>query len=595
MKRSEVQENLKWDLSMLLNGKTMQDNVNEVQAYIKTIIDLKGTIANSIDNLKLFLKTHENLSILLAKLNCFYENLENEDIGNQDVTKQKIQFMQFYQSVIVNLSFVDNELLDGAAKIRSYLETDNELKEYDFYFAKAFRYEEHRLSNEVDFAISNLSLPLSGMTDVFTKLTNADFIFAPVADKDGKMHDLTQGTYAKFASHEDIVLRENAYKSYWSTYFHHKFTLSSTYFFHLTAVSALAKLKNYQSSIHSILFHNFISVEFYQNLLKKVASKTHLIKDWKEILAKITQKNDPRPWDWNGPLFKSSNRNFSIIEAKEIAYKSLAPLGPVYKEKIDFIFGNRCIDWMPNDNKRSGAYSYAVWGGKPYIMLNWNGKYRDLSTLIHEMGHSVHTIFSSESQSFVYYNYPIILAEIASIFNEVLLYHHLVNDPNSDNELKKVVVEQLIKEFIGAVYRQAQFAEFEFLAHDRVDKRQPFDLRTLTTLCHELQTKYSPRLSTETYQDHLQDLWGLFVPHFYADFYVYQYVTGMIAAINLAENVFNNVPNAVDKYLTFLKAGCSKKPMDIIAEAGVDLNQPEAYDKAFDFFANLLSQLKTWI
>ena len=590
MKRSEVQEDLKWDLSPLLNQKTVDQNVKDVNQYANTIISLKGKLTSSKDNFVTFLENQEKLGILLSQLNCYFENLDNQDTSNQDNTRQKMQFMQFYQGVTVALSFIDNEILDNQKTIEQYL-ADPKLAEYKFHFSKAFRYQSHRLNNDVELVINTLSLPLSGMSDVFNKLTNADFIFAPIKDSKGEMHQLTQGNYAAFASHDDEELRKNAYNSFWNTYFHHKFSLSSIYFFHLNTFSTIAKLKNYNSSIDSALFNNFIEVDFYQKLLNKVSSKTDHILEWKKFLAKRTGINDPKPWDWSGPLFKASNRQFSIVEAKDIVFKSLAPLGISYQEKIKYMFENNCIDWMPNDNKRSGAYSYGVWGSAPYILMNWNGKYRDLSTLIHELGHSIHTLHSTKKQPYIYYSYPILLAEIASIFNEIMLYFYLIKNDKIEKEIKILATEQLIKEFIGAVYRQGQFAEFEFLAHDRIDKKQPLDVGTIIEMCSQISAKYNPKLKSQKNKDPFENLWGMFVPHFYANFYVYQYITGMIVAVNFAQNVIDNKPDAASNYIKFLESGCRYKPLDTIKAAGVDLKADSTYDTAFNFFGDLIKNL----
>lgn len=583
---------LKWDLSSLLAGKTIDQNVADIKALADKLVALKGQITTTVENFKSYLKLNEELGILLGKINCYCENLSNEDTSNQETTRLKLQLMQFAQQITVALTFIDNELLDNSENIEKYLAENEDLKMYRFSFEKIFRYKEHRLEDDVELAISNLSLPLSAMSDVFTKLTNADFVFPQITDSAGKKHVINQGNYNKFLSDADPKLREEAYKSYWFTYFQHKFSLSSIYFFHLSAFSSLAKLKNYESSLHSALYRNYVDVDFYINLLKRVSDKSYLIKEYKELFVEITNIPDFKPWDLSKPLFEKSNKTFSIVEAKELVYKSLAPLGEDYHQKIRNIFESQSVDWMPNDNKRSGAYSFGVWGSKPYILLNWNGNYRDLSTLTHELGHSVHTMYSTEAQPFIYYNYPIMLAEIASMFNEIMLYHHLINSPTLDKELKKVVVEKLIKEFIGAVYRQAQFAEFELLAHDRVDKKMPLDLGTMAELCKGLNEKYNPRISTEKYEDPFQSLWGLFVPHFYSDFYVYQYITGMISAINFAQKVINKELGALEKYIDLLRVGSSKKPLDAIKAAGVDLNQEQAYKVAFDFFKKLLSDLR---
>ena len=372
-----------------------------------------------------------------------------------------------------------------------------------------------------------------------------------------------------------------------------KNTLTLNYYYSVLKTKNISKVYKYKNCLEYKLFSDNVSEKFYISVLNNCKKYSYLSKKWKKIIFKIKNNFDPEPWEISGPLFKKSDISFQINESKQIIKRALAIFGTDYLKKIDYLFSSNCIDFMPNVGKRQGAYSFGVWDNKPYICMNWNGKFRDLSTLIHELGHSIHTLYSNENQPQQYSEYPIFLAEIASIVNEVMLINYFLKN-NQNVEFKKVILEKLISEFIATVYRQAQFADFELWAHKKVECEQAFNFNDIKQKCEEIDEMYFPKLKTQTKINKYSGLWGIFVPHFYSSFYVYKYIIGMICAFTITSKI-NEDPNYVNKYLLLLKNGCKNFPLEILKEIDIDLCKDKTYEKAFLLFEDFLVQLEELI
>lgn len=590
MKRSEVAAGLKWNLEPLLKNKTIEEWIRIIQENTKIIVDLKGKIAESKSNFLTYKEASQKMGTACGIVGCYLHNHENIDLSDNDWNKkmQKFEMVMNEQSIL--LSFVNNEILDNLDKIEKIIENDSELQYLKRWLELEKRSLSHKLSNEKEELLSQLNIVFGNDQTVFSKLTNADFVFEDILDKDNKPHKLTQGNAAKYLKHQDIVLRKNAYFSFWKTYFHHKNTLATLYQGNLLQTSTLSRIYKFNSSLDASLFSDNVDRKFYDNLLQQTQNHADILLKWKKILVKLTKKDNPEPWDWNGPLFEKYDKDFSVEEAKKITYEALSVLGKDYKNKLDFMFNKDLIDWMPTSNKRSGAYSYDVWEGFPYILLNWNAKYVDLSTLVHELGHSIHSLYSNENQKYEYHHYPIFLAEVASICNEVLLINYML-EKETDLNVKAMILENAIKEFIGTVYRQVQFADFEKQVHDLVDNQEPLTFEEFKNIALNTTKKYYKKLDTEKYEDEYLGLWGLYIPHFYSDFYVYKYATGMISACSIAFDILNKKPGMPENYLNFLKSGSSKWPLETLMGTGVNLLEENTYKNAFKIFENWIDEL----
>ncbi|ALV23383.1 hypothetical protein ASO20_01810 [Mycoplasma sp. (ex Biomphalaria glabrata)] len=578
-----------WNLLPLLQNKTIEQWKKEIIEHYEIIFSLKGKITNSIDNLKEFLDHSKKSSIIVSKIGCYLHNLENVDLSNTEISKLVNDFDLFLYPWGIKLSFVSNELKDNVEKILNML--DEETAIYKKSFERLKRRKKHKISNREEKLLSVLSNALGNSDEIFSKLTNVDFSFGEVEDSQGVKYKLTQGTASKLLRDKDIVLRKNSYFAFWKEYKKHENTLSATYYANLCETSAFSKIYKYKSSLEAALFSDNVTPKFYNFALNQIAKNSKLLLKWRKILVNKTGISNPKPWDWNTEIFSPIDKKYEINDSQRIIKDALSILGSDYVAKLDKAFENNWIDWLPKDSKRSGAYSYGVWEGNPYILLNWNGKYLDLSTLAHELGHSMHTLYSNENQDYEYHDYPIFLAEVASTTNELLLVEYLLKHEENP-QMRAYILENAIREIIGTIYRQALFADFEQIVHNKVDQNEPITLDVFKNICKELYPKYFPKLKTETYEDEFENLWGLYVPHFYSDFYVYKYATAMISAISFTNKILNGNKGDVENYLSFLKMGSSEWPIDALKKSGVDLLDKKTYDEAFELLEHYLCELE---
>lgn len=589
MERSTVDSKYKWDVNTLYkDNKSLKNDYNKINLLTNNIVELKGKITLSYENFFNYIKWSEKASILEEKIGLYLYNTESQDTKNTESTKKILEYSSFIEKQNTKLYFVNNELLKNKNKIMSYL--TGELTDYNTSFKKFFRSKKHKLTDNEEKLISEIS-PVFGSTNkLFNAMTSTDFNFGKVLDSKKNEFQVTQGNYYNLYTSDDKTLRKNSYFAFWNKYYDFKNTLAINYYYNVVASCKIAKIYKYESSLQASLFSNNLTVSFYDNLLDSCKSNSNLVLKWQKLKSKILKNNNPKPWDSSMPLFSLSNKKFSIEESKIIINKALKAFGTDYIKKLNYVLENNCIDYMPNIGKRQGAYSYGTYNSKPYICMNWNEKYIDLSTLIHEIGHSIHSMYSNENQPYQYHNYPIFLAEIASIVNEFMLIEYFLKNDKND-EFKKVVLEKGITEFIATVYRQLQFAEYEKWSHETVESGNSFTISDIIKKCNELQIKYFPKPKTYSYTDKYDGLWGIYVPHFYRDFYVFQYAVGMICASIIVSNIYENT-GYEKKYIEFLGYGCRYFPLDALKKIGIDLNDKKTIQKAYHYLDSLINRLE---
>ena len=554
------------------------------------IISLVGKITKNINNFSIFEKASKDLDVAAGIIGIYIMNKMNEDTGNAEATKNALDYEQFVNKYVEQMSFVENEILENADTIREYLKNDK-FKSEAIAYERSFRHIPHKLLDVENELLSKLSTGLGAPGSIFDKLNDADIDFGYIKDADGEEIHLTQGNYSKYMKDKNTSVRKAAFLNHGEEYKKHQHTLSMIYYTYISNKKTLSKISKFEDGLEASLFSDNVPRQLYTNLIDKTKSQTHLVKKWRTIVAKVLKLDikTVNPWDWTQPLCEASDRNYTIEEGIEIIREALQPLGKKYIEKFDYLINARWIDFYPTDNKTSGAYSSSQWDTPAFILMNWTGKLRDVATLAHEIGHSIHSMFSNEKQTQTYHSYPIFLAEVASITNEYLLTRHLLKI-STDVEEKKAILENTIGDFISTVFRQVQFAEFEMLAHDIVNKGGSLTSDVLLGISKKLNIEYYPKLENENDSHEFSGLWALFVPHFYMNFYVYKYATGLIAAYSIGEGILNDEPGAVDKYIAFLSSGCRNFPIDTLKEAGVDLQTDSPYNNAFSALSKLISE-----
>lgn len=586
-----------WDLTPILQGKELSSWFEEITIAAQAVTRLKNKIALNPDN---FSKFHQASVVLNQKAELvaiYLENQHNADLANEAALKQVQRYQQLMQDISIKTDFVKLELVRNRKKIQTFL-TQTQFQSFKHYYQDFYRHQRFLLPIKEEQQLSILSTALNTPDQVFSQLTDVDFKFASVVLPNKTTIELTQGTFSALIRHPDEEVRKQAYFNFWSVYQAHKHTLATCYHQSVITYCQLIKIRKYKDPLTSATYSDYLTPKFYTHILKMVKKHVGLNKLWKQFVYQSLHKHNPLPYEVSGQLFCLDNEQeetFTPQTAQELILKALAVLGGDYQQKLQCMFHDRLIDWMPRQNKRAGAYSISAWSSKPYVLLNWNGKYLDLSTLAHELGHALHSLYTNSQQVFIYHDYPIFLAEIASIVNELLLMDYLLTTtPKNKLLFQCFLLENVIKEFVSTVYRQAVFADFEAQIHAKVFADEQLSPNDILALYRHINDQYYPLLAKETNNkpNDFTALTALYVPHFYRDFYVYKYIIGMICACNVVVNLKAN-PHYRENYLNFLRSGSSREPLVAIKEyLGIDLTTQRPFVIAFQQFKKYFHQLK---
>ena len=599
MKKVESRNKLKtedmWDLSSVF--KTEKDFEDELNQFLsmpsnkrwEKILNLKGGITKSVENINNILDIANDFDEHLSKLYTYAFLKHDEDLNN-DIWKslyQKVTFL--YQDFFQHSAWIEPELLSlDQEKLESYIDHEH-LKEYAFYLKTLLNKKEYTLSAEKEELISLTALPMATPQKTFSLLNNVDLHFDKVLDSDGKEHDLTHGTYRLFQRSADRSLRQNAFINLHGEFFKFQNTFAELLTGHVQQHIFDVKVRGYKSSLMAALHPKNIQTDVYHNLIKTVRNKFSAMHDYMLVRKDLLGLDKIHLYDLQLPPTQNEQPEIPYDQAVEWIVESVAPLGKEYQSTLaKGLKEQRWVDRYENLNKRSGAYSSGCYGSHPYILMNYKGTINDVFTLAHEAGHSMHTYLSNQNQSYCYARYPIFVAEVASIFNESLLMNYLLKkDQNEDFQL--MLLHERIEELRATLFRQAMFAEFEFYIHDCLEKEMPLTASMINDSYYKLNRDYyGPHIELDK---EISIEWAR-VPHFYSNFYVYQYATGISAALTLAERVISGVKGSQESYLKFLKQGGHAYPIDLLKIAGVDMTSSEPIETALDVFKDLVEKLK---
>lgn len=446
----------------------------------------------------------------------------------------------------------------------------------------------HTLSEPEERIIGLYSDVLGAPDKTFDMLNDADLSFGKVAaGKDGKL-ELTHGSYRRFLEHPDRKVRKAAFTKMLKTYRNFRHTFAATLDATVKRHAVSARLRNYPSALGAALFGDKVPEQVYTNLIDTVHAHLPALHQYLELRRKVLKLKKIDMYDLHTSLLPECRAEYGWEEAKRLALAALRPLGPEYLEIVRQSFEERWVDVPERKGKRSGAYSSGCYDSFPYLLLNFNGTLNDVFTLVHELGHSLHSYYSNRAQAYHYASYSIFVAEVASTANEILLFEHLLTQTR-DKALRAYILCQLVDEIRSTIYRQTMFAEFELDIHRLAEERVPLTADLLDSRYYELNARYhGNRLKADPL---IAAEWSR-IPHFYYNFYVYKYATGMSAAIRLADGLLNGDRGNRDAYLNFLAAGDSKDVLEILADAGVDLSTPEPVAAALDYFGRTVDRLK---
>lgn len=549
----------------------------------------QGTLKNGSKTIQEFLILLFKKERELSKLYTYAHLRHDEDIANEESKEAYGKITTLMHHFAQEVSWFQPELLSLSEKeLKTFLESEN-LKEYRFYLEKIVRMKKHTLSADNEKLIAFAGQALQTSYKAFNALTDADFVFPSILGEHGEEKDLTHGSYAIYLRDQDRTLRKNAFKTYHEKYFSYANTLCELLNGHIQSQWFEARARNYSSCLEAALFSRNIDVPVYRALIEAVHQKLPVLHRYMKFRKKVLQLEEMHLYDVYVPLTSSVDIRLDYNEAEDLVIESVKPLGAEYQEFLSKgLKEQRWVDRYENKNKRSGAYSSGCYDSMPYILMNYKTILRDVFTLAHEAGHSMHSLYSHMHQPYHLSDYPIFLAEVASTFNEDLLTRLLL-EKSQNKEEKIFLIHQKIEDIRATLFRQTMFAEFELLIHEQVEKGAPLTPEFLKTEYHQLNQRY---FGPDVVIDSEIDIEWARIPHFYYGFYVFQYATGISAATALAEKVVNGSEKDREDYLRFLKSGSSHYPIDTLKMAGVDMTSPHAVASAIATFEQLLNQLE---
>ncbi len=588
--RKDIPVQDKWDIeSMYSSEDQWEKDVEDAVSAAEKILSYQGRLGESPSVLAAVLSDSDSMEISLERAYTYARMKLDEDNGLAVSQERHDKAVSTLASVSAMLSFVTPELTAiPSEKLLSFIDEEPALEKYRHLLTDLIRMKEHVLSKEEENLLAQLSEVLGGPGHIFTMLNDADLEFEDVSDSEGNILPLTHGNYVSHMRSRDRVLRKNAYNSCYTRYKEHNNTLATSYNYNVKTSAITSRIKRYDSTLDSALSSDMIPESVYHNLIDRVHHALPHMYDYMEVRKNLLGYEKMYMYDVYVPIIDVPEREYTFEEAVELCNLALAPLGQDYLLQFNKGIEQRWIDRYENKGKTSGAYSFGSYDSYPFVLMNFNGKLEDVFTLIHEMGHSLHSFYTRANQPFVYGGHSIFTAEVASTVNESLLMKYML-DQEKDPAMRNHILNLYIEAFRTTLFRQTMFAEFELETHRIVEEGGALTSEGLNQMYDELNSLYfGPSVS---HDDMIQYEWSR-IPHFYRDFYVYQYATGYSAATAISEKILREGDAARDDYLRFLCTGASDYPVELLKIAGVDMGSPEPVERAMDTFADLVKELK---
>lgn len=589
-KRSEIDEKYKWNLEAIYpDNQAWEAEYKEVETLAADIEGKKGSLGNSAADLLAVLKSSDELEIKAEKIYVYAKMRRDEDNANNNYQILYDRAENLIIRVNSASSFIVPEISNiPEDKLGDFLAENQDLSVYQHFFAEILRQKKHILSVAEEKILANVADLSYAPTNIFSMINNADIRFPIIKDEKGNDVELTKGRYGRFMESEDRRVRRDAYKALYSSYGKLKNTIGTTLSSSVKKDIFYARTRKYNSAIEAALDQDNVAVEVYDRLIDTVHKNLDYMYRYIDLRKKLLNLDKLQMYDIYVPLIKNIDVEITYEEAKDLVVKGLEPLGADYLKILQEGLNSGWIDVYENEGKTSGAYSWGSYATSPYILLNYDNKLNDVFTLAHELGHSLHTYYSNSSQPYVYSQYSIFVAEVASTVNESLLIDYMINKAKNDQE-KMYLINHYLEQFRGTVYRQTMFAEFEKIIHEKVENGEALTPEILSEVYQGLnELYYGAGIELD---EKIASEW-MRIPHFYSAFYVYKYATGFSAATALKEQIIKEGEPAVNRYIDFLKSGSSDYPLNVLKKAGVDLTKSEPVQDALDYFGRLVGKLE---
>ena len=589
--RSEIVVEDTWRLEdIFASDDTWEKEFQEVKALIPHVKDFQGKLGESAGSLYEALQFQDGLLERLGKLYAYSHMRYDQDTTNSFYQGLDDRMKNLYAQAASGLAFIVPEILSiDEEKLKGFLNEKEELKLYEHSLEEINLQRPHVLPAEQEALLAEASEALGAAENTFGMLNNADLEFPSIKDENGEEVEVTHGRFTTFLESADPRVRRDAFKAVYETYGKFRNTFSSTLSGNVKKDNFYARVRNYSSARAAALSDNNIPESVYDNLVSTINEHLPLLHRYVKLRKRVLGLDELHMYDLYTPLVKDVKMEISYEEAKDMILKGLAPLGEEYVGILKEGFENRWVDVHENKGKRSGAYSSGAYGTNPYVLMNWQDNINNLFTLAHEFGHSVHSYYTRKTQPYPYGNYSIFVAEVASTSNESLLNDYLLN--TIEDEQKRIyLLNHYLEGFRGTVFRQTMFAEFEHLIHQKAQNNEALTAESLTNDYYELNKKYYG--TEDIIVDEEIGLEWSRIPHFYYNYYVYQYATGFSAAAALSKGILTEGDPAVERYIGFLKAGSSDYPIEVLKKAGVDMTSKKPIEDALKVFEEKLTELE---
>ncbi|MCF0147747.1 MAG: oligoendopeptidase F [Clostridium sp.] len=587
-KREEIEDKYKWKLDKIFNSDSeWEETFKKLKEEAPSLKDFEGKLNNK-ENIKAFLDKYVDLGIK-AETIYIYAHLKCDEDTSNSKYQAMMNKVDAYMAEFASFTayFVPEILSQDESLIRDIINNNEDLKEYKFMFEDILKEKPHILTKSEEELLASVSDCLDAPSSIHNMLTNADMKFGDIIDEDGEKVELTEGNYSAFIKSKDRNVRKEAFETLFGRYKDLENTFATTLSSSIKNFNFGAKIRKYNSALESSLKPNDIPVEVYKNAVNTIDNNLKSLHRYVSLKKKLLGLNEMHMYDLYVPVIEIPKEHIDFNTAVDMVIEGLNPLGDEYLDIFKSGVEEGWIDIYQNKGKRGGAYSWGGYKTMPYVLLNYNYELHDVSTLAHEMGHSIHSYYSRKEQPYIYAGYTLFCAEVASTTNEALLIHYLINKEEDKNK-KLYLINQELEQIRTTVFRQLMFAEFELYTHESLEKGTPLTAEDYNKAWHDLNVKYfGPDMIVD---DEIDIEWAR-IPHFYSDFYVYQYATGYAAASAFAKAILEGEKDAVPKYINFLKSGGSDYPIEILKNAGVDMTTSKPLEATIERFNELLDML----
>ena len=583
-----MEEKNSWNLQYIFeNEEQFKKEKDEIIKKLEEIAKYQGILCDTSDNLFNCYKLYEQALEKFEKVYAYGMLTYHLDMSNQEGIKIFKEVENLGTEFSVKTSFITPEITYADENtIRKYI-SEERFKGYKRDINDILEKKKHVLSKEEENILANFSEVISAPENTFDTLTNAEFKFGTLIDENGKEVELTDSTYTLYLKNKEQKVRKQAFDLMYKKYSEFVNTITEMYISNVKAKSTIAKIRKYNSSIEHAVDNDDASLKVYESLIEAVNEDMTVNYEFLKLKKKMLNLKEMHMYDLYVNPCEQGKDEITYEEAKKEVLNALQILGKEYVNKLQEAFDNRWIDVYAKPNKMSGAYSMGVYGVHPYVLTNFVNSKRDVSTIAHELGHSMHSYYSNKEQNVINANYTIMVAEVASTVNEILLSDYQIKN-EKDSKKKAELLYELLEMIRATLFRQAMFAEFEKIVHDKTENNVMLSADDLNDIYYKLNQKYFG--NDVDVDEQIKYEWAR-IPHFYSDFYVYKYCTGVSAAISIASKIINKEPGFVEKYIEMLKQGCSKKSIDLLKMVDVDLESKDTYKRAIDFYNQKINEL----